>query len=406
MKELSHRFRILVLAGLLATAPAMPAAAQGTSSWQAFFGCWASARPGAQEGDGETVLCFRPSGEGVEVSTLVDGEETGAEILVADGRQRDTQVQACTGYRSTEFSADGDRAFLSSELTCDGETRTSSGVMAFVSTNRLLHFREVEIAGEPVSWIEEYHPVTSQWFAENGVEDPTVNLQYALAVRTRAARAITIPDVEEAASRVGPGALQLWIAAQPSDFELDGQGIVHLADSGVPESVIDVMVAAAFPDHFAVSLEDGTTTIAENRPSAQGRYAPSFGAYRSYLFDPFFLPSFYTYGAFGAYNAFGYPLLPGYLYSPGYLYAGRPLTIVVQPQPQPQQPQGRMVNGLGYSRNAPAGNAAPAPIRASGAPAPSQPSSSPSAGASSSGGSAPAPSSSATPTGRTAQPRN
>lgn len=409
MKGLNKRLRILGIGGLFATVLALPLDAQETDSWQAYFGCWMS----AQQGSEETVLCFRPSGEGVEVSTIVDGEETGTETLIADGRQRGIQADACNGYQAVEFSADGHRAFLRSELTCEGETRTNSGVMAFVSTNRLLHFREVEIGGAPVTWIEEYQPVASQWFVENGVEDPSpLNRQYLLALRTRASQAITIPDVEEAASRLGAGALEVWVAVQPSDFDLDGGAILRLADEGVPESVIDVMVAANFPDRFALSLEDGTATIAENTPPTEVRYSPSYPVpvYRSYLFDPFFLPPFY------AYNAFAYPFLPGYLYSPGYVYATRPVNIVVQPQPEPQGPQGRMVNGQGYSRGASSGTAMPGPNRsirsstvsapAVSAPAPSQQSSSSSARTSSAGGAAPAPSSSATPTGRTARPRN
>lgn len=408
MKGLNDRLRILGIAGLFAAALALPLEAQDTHLWQPFLGCWESAQQGAEE----TVQCFRPTDEGVEVSTIVAGVETGTEILVADGQERSVQADACTGYKAVQFSEDGHRAFLRSELTCEDETRSSSGVMAFVSTNRLLHFREVEIGGAPVSWIEEYHPVASQWFVENGVGDPSaLNRQYVLALRTRAAEAITIRDVEEAAARLGPGALQLWIAAQPSDFDLDGDAILRLADEGVPESVIDVMVAANFPDHFALSLEDRAATEARLDSASASYSVPYSLGYRSYWFDPFFLPPFY------AYSAFGYPFVPGYLYTPDYWYATRPVTIVVQPQPQPEGPRGRMINGQGYSRAAPsAGTATPAPSRsirpatvsapAVSAPASSQSSSSSSASTSSAGGSAPAPSSSATPTGRTAQPRD
>ena len=46
-----------------------------SSSWMAFVGCWEPL--GAEDDTG--LLCFRPSGDGVEMSNYYEGEVTGTE---------------------------------------------------------------------------------------------------------------------------------------------------------------------------------------------------------------------------------------------------------------------------------------------------------------------------------------
>ena len=288
MKELGTGVKILGIVAVMATAFARPLDAQQIHRWQAFLGCWISTDPGVAN----SVLCFKPDGAGVEVSTVVDGEPASTESLLADGREQTVQTEGCTGFRSVEFSLDGRRVFTRSRVACANETRSNSGVMAFVAPDRWVDVRSIEIGGEPVTWLLEYRPVDPEWFYEHGIQDPSVlDRQTVLAMRLRASQPIRTADVEEAASRIAPGAVEMWVAVQPSEFALDAAEIVRLADSGMPTSLIDVMVAVSYPDRFAVSL-DGAATIYEPEPEPsiiqysivrpQARSGATF-------FDPYFI---------------------------------------------------------------------------------------------------------------------
>ncbi len=396
MKRLGRSVGIIGIGVLLVVALALPVDAQQVHPWQAFLGCWMS----ADQGTGDGVLCFRAAGDAVAVSSVVAGQVTSTELLVADGQPRTVLTDGCTGSKTVEFSSDGRRAFTSSGVACADDTRSSSGVMTFVAPNRWADVRSIEIGGEHLSWLQEYHPVEGEWFVEHAIEDPSSSdLLTARVRRALAAQPIGTGDVEEAALRVGAGALQMWVAVQPGEFDLGADELVRLVEGGVPESVIDVMVARSYPDRFVLSL-DGTTTVAEAEPDPAGvPFAGLYrGGFRSYSFDPFLIPRFYAYGPFG-YRDSRYHFGSGgfYTYS-GYVSA----PIVVEPRAPSSQ--GRMVNGQGYSRN-PSSRSAGSVDGGSSSSSSGGGSSSVSSstvGDSSSGGS----STSRTSTGRTARPRN
>ena len=343
MKELGTGVKILGIVAVMATAFARPLDAQQIHRWQAFLGCWISTDPGVAN----SVLCFKPDGAGVEVSTVVDGEPASTESLLADGREQTIQTEGCTGFRSVEFSLDGRRVFTRSRVACADETRSNSGVMAFVAPDRWVDVRSIEIGGEPVTWLLEYRPVDPEWFYEHGIQHPSVlDRQTVPAMRLRASQPIRTADVEEAASRIAPGAVEMWVAVQPSEFALDAAEIVRLADTGMPTSLIDVMVAVSYPDRFVVSL-DGAATIYEPElePSTVRFSVAPRGPYRSYFFDPYFISGPYRYGRY-AYPDYGYYVsrLGGFpVYS---VYV--PAMIVIQPRSPSSR--GRMVNDRGYIR--------------------------------------------------------
>jgi hypothetical protein len=418
MKGIGNAFGILGVGALVAAALTLPVDARQINPWKAFLGCWTP----SDEIPGDGVLCFREAGDGVDVFRVVAGEATSTERLIADGQPRNVPNDDCAGTRAVDFSSDGRRAFTRSELACAGETRSSSGLMAFVAPTRWIDARSIGIGGEQVALLQEYSPVSPEWFIDAGIPDPLDRDRgTVLAMRVRAAGPIGTREVQEAVSRVGADAVELWVAVQPSEFDFNGDQIVRLVDGGVPESVIDVMVAVSYPDRFVLSL-DGPAAVApaavadiERNPPGVRYFTPYRGLYRNDMFDPFFLPRFHTYGAFG------FPL-PGYyiLNAPGafsgHSGGGGPGIVI---EPRPPSVQGRMVNGRGYTRGSSSPRSArPAGGRSSGASSsgvgvspvttassaePSSPTLSSGSGGSSSPG---AGSSSGTSTGRTARPRN
>jgi hypothetical protein len=333
----------LALLSVLCAGVAMPATAQQDSRWTAFVGCWVPA--GADDGAG--LLCFRPAGAGVEMFNVAGGEVTASEPVVADGQARQVSAEGCTGSERVEFSEDGMRAFTRSEFQCGSESRQGSGVMSFVTASEWIDVRALTVAGDPVAWAQAYQAATSGQVAAQGIADPAASSEELIrAARVRAARPIETLDVEEAAQRVEPRAVEVWVAAHETPFDLDGDELVRLADSGMPESVIDVMVAVSYPDRFVLSPE-GTASEAEPTQMVDNAYGYRRG-YRSYLWSPFWGPS-YRYSPYSRFGYYGYGF-DGYGGYGGY-WGYAPATIIVRPAPTVEVPRGRIQPGRGYVRD-------------------------------------------------------
>ncbi len=390
--------RALLGGAVLCGALSLPGAAQEMDArWSAFIGCWL---PTGSEQPG--LLCFRPSGAGVEMFNVVEGEVTAVEPLVADGVARPVAAEGCTGTERVEFSEDGLRAFTHSDFQCAGEVRSGSGVMAFINASQWIDVRSLSVGGDAVAWAQSYEPAGAAVLAAQGVVDPAAaNANLVRAARIRAARDIEIADVEEAARRVEPRAVEVWVAARETEFELTGSELVRLADAGVPESIIDVMVAVSYPDRFVVSPE-GAASEAERMAMAD-RYPPGYRrGYGSYLFNPFRDPSGFRYSPlYSRFGAYGYDGFGGLYGGYGGYWGYVPATIIVQPANPTPQPRSRMVPGRGYTRDTSSGGSS----GGSGGPPASSSGSGGGDRSSSDGGGGSSSGDGSRSSGRTAQPR-
>jgi len=358
--------RITLVTGLLGatlfvTAFVSDIQAQGEGDrWLPFIGCWAP----MDTGEDVSLLCFRPDGPGVEMFNVADGEVAATEQLVADGQQRSITAEGCTGGEGVHFSEDGRRLFTNSAFQCDGEVRSGSGVMSFISPTQWIDVRSLEVAGDPVSWVQRYELADLEMLADQGVEDFTRSNRVMIrTMRSRAARDIDIQDVEEAVSQINTRAAEVWVAAHETPFELSGNELVRLVKNGVPESVIDVMLAVSYPNQFMVTPEGAAAEAAVSDEYAM-RYPsyagyPGYRGFRSYLWDPLYSPMGYSYGLGYGYSPFGY-----YGYGAGYgrgfggYYGYTPVGVVIQPRAPSQQ--GRMTRGQGYTRGSGGTNSRPA----------------------------------------------
>jgi hypothetical protein len=397
----------LLGAGFLALgALALPLQAQsGGNGFTAFVGCWEPLDAGDEAG----LLCFRPSGAGVEMFNVLDGDIVSSEQISADGSPRSVSAEGCTGFESASFSEDGFRVFTRSEFTCDGDIRAGSGVMSFIAPTQWVDVRSLEVEGEPVAWVQRYQLADADQIAEQSIDDPAAfDRTLVRAMRTRAAQDIEVEDVEEAVARVDARAVEVWVATHETELELSGSDLVRLADAGVPESVIDVMVAVSYPERFAVTPEG--VEEAERMAVRSGYDVGYRRGFRSYLWGPYYRPMGYGYYGYSPFGYYGYGF-GGYY---GGYYGYRPATVIVQPVAPGSS--GRMVPGRGYTRGSSSvGSGGAAPRSSVGSPAPSSSrsgggavrrsgggSSSGSSGAATSSGSS---GSSRSSTGRTAQPR-
>jgi uncharacterized membrane protein YgcG len=216
----------------------------------------------------------------------------------------------------------------------------------------------------------------------------------------------TIEDVKEAVTKISPRAVEAALVEVGATFTLSSRELLALDKAGVPDSVIDLMVAVSYPKHFLVERRQNPLSIFATT------YDPWTLSALPYL--PYFWPGDYSYGSFDSY----YGRYGSYYYAPfGYSYWGSyggtyyPGFVTVDPEQQPAAASGagRAINGVGYTRitrptavatrgdgsNANDGGGASSPRGDSG-------SSSSSGGASPSGFSS---GSSSSDSGRTAQPR-
>ena len=163
----------------------------------------------------------------------------------------------------------------------------------------------------------------------------------------------------EASDKLPVAAIQAALTELRHGFDLNRKTLVALDDGGVNESVIDLMVALTYPKKFVVERASGGSApigvstgsgwfdpflSAEYAAPLMNCYTPYGYGYRSYY--SMCGPGYY--GSFG-YNYYGY----GYPYYP-YYPGGGWVDIGVNPPivgpPVTPQPEGRVVNGHGYTQ--------------------------------------------------------
>lgn len=364
--------------------------------WAPFVGCWEPVD--APEPDAG-LLCVRPAGEGVEMYTLREGETLTSDLLVADGSERPLRAEGCEGTESIRFSEDGRRAFSRSAYTCDGVAQRGSGVLSMASPNEWVDVRALEVDGERTAWVRRYRLVGAERAAEDGVTDPTFGMEVgARTARMVAHRGVGVDQVIEATNTVEAEAVQAWLAARGQGLEPNAADLERMADAGVPESVVDVVVAVSFPETFEVAAgAEPERTARQARPSDVAGYRggiPWGLRPRSYLG--------YRMLGYGYGSGYAPFYMPGYGYGYGYpgYYGYRPGTVIIQRRDE--QPQGRIVNGRGYTRNTGEGRDATPRVSQ---PRGGEPSSSVSPPRRSGGDARPAPARSDAPERRPARPR-
>lgn len=330
IRTATYLFVAALFAGAALPASAQDVARTGDAGWAPLQGCWMPVGAPAEEG----LLCVRPAadGPGVELLAVADGEATVSRRIVTDGQPRPVSQEGCEGTEQAELSSDRSRLYLRSELVCEGGVqRTSTGVISFPSPGQWLDVEAVEVGGQSAAWVQWYREAPNEAVREAGMEHLTADRGMAIrSARLAASRPLTAVDVVEASRKVDAEAVRTLVAQRAEPFALDAETLIALADAGVPDDVIDVMVAVTYPETFALGDE-----AAEAQPRPSDRMA------RQIYMDPYYSPYSYRYRR-GLYAPWGYwgGHYPGY---GGY----RPAVVVVEPR---STGHGRVVNGRGYSR--------------------------------------------------------
>jgi uncharacterized membrane protein YgcG len=362
--------RLTSTAFVLSTLLAVPVAAQAPAAasaaptlkdarWAAFLGCWRGDNDPAGTG---ARVCVTPNGEGVTLTTVIANQVVRTETRVANGQPRPVAESGCSGTESARWSARGLRLYRRAQVACDSDAARTLDTVSFL------------IDGP--TWVD----VET---VQQGTPGGDVNVRTARLVRaanqtlpdgtrvrrgelTRAAEADatarwTVDDVIELSEALPSDGVQAAISEAPTPFRLNAKALAAMADGGVNERVIDLMIGLTYPSKFVVqrSVSAGT-----------GMGLPM----GSFMYDPFFAPLIGPAAMFNCYNPYSWAAssywsncagfntmsmaLNPFFYS-GYLDPWSSGWIITQGgggttgSAEPQV-EGRLVNGRGYTQVRPA----------------------------------------------------
>jgi hypothetical protein len=329
----------VLLAGafIFAAAPVQASERPATDSrWLPWYGCW---QPVDEVGD--HLLCIRPLADdaGVEMVTYSEGRIVSQETLRADGEQRAQSREGCNGWESASFSEDTRRVYLRSEFACEGAVRrTSSGLISMTSPRTWMDVQVVGVGGRNGVRVVRYELASSERVAAAGIEPIAEDRVMAVhTARTAVSGSIDIDDIIDASAHSTPEAVEVWVVERGDRIKLDSDKLVRMADAGVPESVIDLVVAVSYPNRFAVDRESRESEL--RAPERTGDDEDVY-AYPGYI-DPFYWDPF-RFGGYGWYSPWGYRGGRGWYYPP--------IVVVPAPGDGEAEPPGRVVKGRGYTR--------------------------------------------------------
>jgi hypothetical protein len=368
--------------------------------WQPWIGCW-------RQEDALTppLVCIVPtaSANAVDVVTVDSGKVVSRYTVDASGREHAVNRDGCVGSERARWSSDSLRVFLSAELTCGALKRSSTGVISLSSNGDWLSVDAVQAGRSEAVRATHYRAVDVPVQVPQEIALAST-LGLRLDRRTAAVAAgarLTAGNIVEAVHALDTAAVQAWLVERHETYNLTAQTLVTLADAGVPGSVTDVMVAAAYPEEFHFGRADAPAPMTILSPADSARIAADY-LFSKNACDPLAYYSPYGWGVNPCnpyYNAdrYGYP---GYRYGYGYgraygygygygagYYTGVYTGPVVILSNNTSTDHGRALKGQGYTRGSSGSSTSGSSAASDGGSSSSSGSSGSSSSAGSSGGS-------------------
>lgn len=288
------------------------------TKWLAWTGCWQfveehlepTAELNSQALD-QTFVCLSPTKnrESVAIAVEANGKFLTNRTLVADGSKRTVTDNDCRGWENRSWSIDGRRLFTQAELTCGNEPlRRVNGISLFTSSGTWIDIQLIDTGDQQHLELRRYNAVAGK--------KRTTLLGYA-ALKPRETRAViaarnvnteslTVNDVLEATQQIDPRVVEALLTETQPRLYLNREVLIALDDAKVHSSVIDLLVALAYPDEFVVerqiSTNRGNQFILERRIQQAGG-STTYQYYnfydrpiaRSYYYDPIWYGDLYPY---------------------------------------------------------------------------------------------------------------
>ncbi|MGQ0733847.1 MAG: hypothetical protein ACT4QD_09350 [Acidobacteriota bacterium] len=347
----------LVLQGAVAGLPPNEQPTATPARWAPWIGCWQVVdesigeepatlnRPAGTAAARGLRVCVQPAdGAAATLTTFLNDQPVRTETIVPGGQQVAITDAGCRGWQRAEWSPLGARLYASAEIGCDSQSpRRVSGMGMMLAGPTWIDIQSIESDGRRSLRVRRYRPV-----ARAGSEAPMAP-QMTMPLGTR----MSLADVKDAGARVTPEVLEAALTELRSGFDLDARALLDLDRAGVPDRVIDLMVALSFPERFEVVQRSGSA-------SGGGWWGGGlFSPWSDYM-DPLYYPSYYTpfgYRYWGGFNSY-YFLGPGFVAlnpregesvapsGTGRVVDGYGYTRVRRTQPEPANPRG---NGTGWT---------------------------------------------------------
>ena len=262
-----------------AVAPVQGQAALREPKWLPWLGCWApyAATPAdAPEVAVVERLCVFPDdGAGVHLSTISGGDVARRSTIPSAGVRHPLVREGCAGWQHGTWARDGRRLFRHSELTCEGGIQqVTSGLVAMLSASDWVEIdvTRTSAGGEPSVRIVRYR------------EAPDTTDEVRVVIGSLAGRAIavrssrlaagsmpTIDEIIEASKAVDAAVVEAWLVHRRPALDVTARQLARMSDSGVPSSVIDVVVELSHPTVAGGRLGSGKYAVARvAAPSASG----------------------------------------------------------------------------------------------------------------------------------------
>ena len=337
---------ILSTADMVA-AQAAPAAAQKMDArFNGWLGCWRLEDDLAGTG---VRMCITPDQTGVRLQTVVGTERGLDELVITDGVARPIVDSDCKGTERAEWSQDGLRVFRTTDVTCTKETaRTIKGVAFLAPGPAWINVQH--ITGESATTgvrVQRYRRAVNQNLAD-GSKAP----QPSGAAPTTRDATWNIDDVIEASGKLPAEALQAALADVRHGFNMNKSTLIKLDQAGVPDGVIDLMVALTFPKRFVVERAGGSAPIGVS--TGMGWYDPFMSPMMTGPYANCYSDRYYGYRSY--YNMCGSYYSPYGAYFPyqyrdyNYITGGGGWVAVDPDAPPTASGNGRAINGRGYTQ--------------------------------------------------------
>jgi hypothetical protein len=386
-----------ILPGLALTLILAPAALAQTpapdSHWGAWRGCWRLvSEAGTVTATAQPQVCVTEVPGGARLITTVADKTVIEQIINTDGRSQAIDEAGCKGTQQAEWSRSGARLYSKASLSCSGDPapRLVSGYALLLNDGTWLDIQAVEIGDRDTIRVRRYRHVDS-----------------ATTATPVAGRAFTLDDVKEASSRVSLPALDAAIVETGARLALSAKALLELDAAGVPDRVIDLIVAVSYPDKFVVERQVRTDRGPLGSPFydevfMSGMFGLPMWSGGIGYYDAFWRPYYYSPFAYSYYGRFD----PYYAGGPIYVTGVPPGGGGIDVSPRPSG-RGRVVDGRGYTQVGPRATATAdqAPGTSSGSSSSSGLAAPASASGSSSSSGSSNGSNSTSETGRTAVPR-
>jgi hypothetical protein len=357
----------IALALLAAVAPAQAQeTVLGDPRWAPWLGCWnlvqddrGSRAPAAANSE-DVLICVLPESgnRGVGMTTYVGGQSVLQQTIVADGASYEVSEPECSGSPRSEWSLTGQRLLTRADITCIGQPARSVSAIALMAAGPTwVDIQAVGSAQDAQVRVRRYQRAER---LPQGVVLPASLQGRAVAASARLSgpTAMTLEEVVDISRTIAAPAVEAALYETGSRFDLNGRTLKALDAGGVPDGVVDVMVALSFPGHVAIDRPFGGPARTRGATAASVRRSTR---QPSYSYSPYYPPSSYYPNSgyrhyspyYLYYSPFGYSNWWSDPYRPSYSNGRRPGVVRPRGAARPSggdRDRGQAVRGRGYTR--------------------------------------------------------